>query len=131
MKTEGEIKMEMSKISVIVPIYNCKNYIKRCVDSLLLGTHPNMEIILVNDGSTDGVEDVLATYENRDNVIIIHQENGGVSAARNRGLESATGQYIGFVDADDFVDEKMYSTLLTIATERDADIVQSAKVCTD
>lgn len=123
--------MEMSKISVIVPIYNCKKYVKRCVDSLLLGTHPNMEIILVNDGSTDGVEDVLATYENRDNVIIIHQENGGVSAARNRGLESATGQYIGFLDADDFVDEKMYSTLLTIATERDADIVQCAMVCTD
>ena len=131
MKTEGEIKMEMPKISVIVPIYNCKDYIKRCVDSLLLGTHPNMEIILVNDGSSDGVEDLLATYENRHNVIVIHQENAGASAARNRGLEIATGQYIGFLDADDFVDGEMYSTLLGIAMERDADIVQCAMVCTD
>lgn len=130
MKTEGETRMEMPKISVIVPIYNCKEYVSRCVDSLLGSTHPNMEIILINDGSTDGVEELLLGYEGRENVIIIHQENGGVASARNRGLDIASGEYIGFLDADDFVDKDMYSTLLGMAIERDADIVQCAMLCT-
>ena len=123
--------MENSKISIIVPIYNCKQYLPRCVDSLLGQTYPNLEIILVNDGSEDGVEELLRGYEKDGRIIVINQENRGVSSARNTGLDRATGEYIGFLDADDFVDSEMYSTLLCAAEERGADIVQCGVVSID
>jgi len=117
------------KISIIVPIYNCRDYIERCIDSLLDQSYQGLEIILINDGSTDGVEEILDRYRQENRIIIINQENRGVSAARNAGLDIATGDYIGFVDADDYAAREMYSTLLEKALEADADITQCAMLC--
>lgn len=109
-------------ISIIVPVYNCEKYLKRCVDSVLAQTEQNLQLILVDDGSTDGsgaLCDVLAAQDDR--IIAIHQKNAGVSAARNAGLDVATGDYIGFVDADDYIAKDTYETAL--AAVGDCDMV--------
>ena len=100
-------------ISVIVPIYNTEMFLKKCIDSLLNQSYPNLEIILVNDGSTDHSLDICKEYADKNkNVVVINQENRGVSVARNRGIEASTGEYITFVDSDDQLIfdaiEKMY-----------------------
>lgn len=101
-------------ISVIVPVYNTKAYLKRCVDSLLGQTYGDMEIILVDDGSTDGSGELCDSYAAMDGrVRVFHKENGGSSSARNLGLDNARGEYIGFVDSDDYVDPDMYEKLYT------------------
>ena len=107
MKT-GEIP-----ISVIIPVYNAEEYLARCMESVLAQTHRRLEIILINDGSTDESGTICDEYARRDSrVIVIHQANGGVSAARNAGLARATGRYIGFADADDTVMPRMFEKLL-------------------
>lgn len=114
------------KISVIVPVFNKQEYLNRCVESLLCQTHKNIEIILIDDGSTDNsgaICDQLKTQDPR--IRVVHKENGGLSSARNAGIEEANGDYIGFVDADDSVDENMYECLLEGAKKYDADIVLS------
>ncbi|MBR4863352.1 MAG: glycosyltransferase [Oscillospiraceae bacterium] len=98
-------------ISIIIPVYNGEQHLERCVRSVLNQTYRKLEIILVNDGSTDGTADLcdrLATQDSR--IRVIHQENGGVSAARNAGLDAATGRFIGFVDADDTISEDTYES---------------------
>ena len=98
-------------ISIIIPVYNGEQHLERCVRSVLNQTYRKLEIILVNDGSTDGTAalcDRLATEDAR--IRVIHQENGGVSAARNAGLDAATGRFIGFVDADDTISEDTYES---------------------
>lgn len=113
------------KISVIVPIYNVEPFIDRCIDSILNQTHTNLEIILIDDGSPDNCGKICDEYAKRDNRIkVIHKQNGGLSSARNAGLDIATGDYIAFVDSDDWIDQGMYATLLSIAQENDADIVE-------
>ena len=103
----------MKTISVIVPIYNVEPYLKKCLDSLLKQTYPQLEIILVNDGSPDGCGQICEEYAKKDTRIkVIHKTNGGLSDARNAGLQIATGQYIGFIDSDDYIDEDMYEYLL-------------------
>lgn len=99
-------------ISVIVPVYNTREYLERCVDSLLKQTYPELEIILVDDGSTDGSGELCDRFaaESRQ-VRVFHKENGGSSSARNLGIENAAGDYIGFVDSDDYVDADMYERL--------------------
>lgn len=100
-------------ISVIVPIYKVENYLRQCIDSILRQTHKNLEIILVDDGSPDGCPAICDEYEKKDDRIkVIHKENGGLSDARNAGLEIATGEYIGFVDSDDWIMPDMYEYLL-------------------
>lgn len=102
-----------SLISVIVPIYNVQDYLKKCVDSILNQTYKNLEIILVDDGSTDEsplICDQYAKQEKR--VRVIHKTNGGLSSARNAGLDIANGDFIGFVDSDDYIDLSMYEKLL-------------------
>ena len=110
-------------ISVIVPIYNVSQYLKQCVDSILNQSYKNLEVILVDDGSTDNSGVICDQYAQMDNrVVVIHKENGGLSDARNAGLEVAKGEYIGFVDSDDFVDLSMYETLVEILEKNQADI---------
>ncbi|WP_427813647.1 glycosyltransferase family 2 protein [Enterococcus sp. 22-H-5-01] len=93
-------------ISVIVPVYNVDNYLEKCINSLLLQTFKNMEIILVNDGSTDKSSFICDDYSNKDSRIkVIHKDNGGLSDARNVGIDYATGKYITFIDSDDYLGE--------------------------
>lgn len=105
-------------ISVIVPIYNAEEYLDRCVMSILNQTYKNLEIILVNDGSTDGSPQKCDNYANNDSRIkVIHKSNGGVCSARNAGLDICQGEYIGFVDSDDWIDPIMYEKLLSLCKE--------------
>ena len=110
----------MKKISVIVPIYNVGNYIEQCVNSLLKQTYRNLEIILINDGSTDGSGEICNELaQNDERVKVIHLENGGVSRARNKGLEVATGTWVAFVDGDDWVELDIYEKLLNVSEGKD------------
>lgn len=101
----------MEKISVIVPVYNVERYLERCINSLLNQTYSNLEIILVNDGSTDNSGQMCDYYKNKANIIVIHKDNAGLGMARNTGLDVATGRYIVFVDSDDYIDDDMIQSL--------------------
>jgi glycosyltransferase involved in cell wall biosynthesis len=111
-------------ISVIVPVYNVEPYLCRCLDSLLAQTViAEMEIILVDDGSTDGSGDICDSYASHyANINVVHQRNMGLSGARNSGIDIACGEYIGYVDSDDYVLPDMYETLLKNAEKSYADI---------
>ena len=94
----------MGKVSIIVPIYNVEKYLSKCIESILSQTYKNIEIILVDDGSPDNSPQICDEYAKKDDrIIVIHKANGGVSSARNAGLDIATGKYIGFVDPDDYI----------------------------
>ena len=112
-------------LSIIVPVYNVEKYLPRCLDSILAQTFTNIEVIAVNDGSPDNCGKILDEYAQKDKRIkVIHKENGGVSSARNTGLDMATGTYIGFVDPDDYINADMYEYMYKKAVEGDYDIVQ-------
>ncbi|MGM9600100.1 MAG: glycosyltransferase [Faecousia sp.] len=114
----------MPKVSIIVPVYNAESELKKSVDSILTQTETALEVILVDDGSKDNSLKICRQYANTDSrVRVIHQENAGVSAARNAGIAAAEGEYIGFVDSDDWIEPEMYAKLLAQAQEADADIV--------
>ncbi len=118
---DGRMQEEM--ISVIIPIYNVAPYLKRCLDSVLNQTYKNLEVICVNDGSTDESGDILDAFARKNKRIkVIHQRNQGVSVARNNGLKSALGAYIGFVDGDDWIEPQMYESLLCKMVDNHADI---------
>ena len=122
---EMNSKMDNTKplISVIIPVYNTKNYLEKCLDSVLNQTYENLEVIIVDDGSTDGSEAMCDEYAQRDSrVKVIHKENGGQCTARNVGLDMATGDYFAFVDSDDWIDERMYETLMTNALKYGCDL---------
>lgn len=107
------MKKNSALISVIIPVYNVESYLSRCVDSVVRQTYKYLEIILVDDGSTDSSGEMCDTYEKIDDrVKVIHKNNGGLSSARNSGLQIAQGDYIGFVDSDDYIAEDMYEILL-------------------
>ena len=115
----------MEKISVIVPAYNAEEFLRRCVDSITSQTYKDLEIILVDDGSTDNTPSICDEYaEKEERVKVIHQENGGLSAARNAGMEAATTDYYVFVDADDEILPTMIDTLWYVMQETGADISQ-------
>lgn len=95
--------MDTIKFSLIIPIYNVENYIKRCLDSILYQTYTNYEIICINDGSTDNSFNILQQYKDHSNIKIINQENKGLGATRNEGVKYATGDYIWFIDSDDWI----------------------------
>lgn len=108
-------------ISVVVPVYNVEKYLPKCLDSLLAQTWQELEVIVVDDGSPDNSWDIMQEYARRDSrVRLIRQKNGGLSAARNAGVEAAQGEWIGFLDSDDYVAPEMYETLYRAAVERDA-----------
>lgn len=111
-------------ISVIIPAYNAERYLSECIDSVLNQTKSGIEIVIVNDGSTDGTADIIKTYaERHDNIHVVTQENGGLKKARESGFKTAKGKYIGWIDADDFVSPKMYETLYNLALAENADLV--------
>ena len=116
----------MAKVSVIVPVFNTENYLRRCLDSLVNQTLQSLEIILVDDGSTDSSPDILKEYAARypDKIVVLHKENGGQGSARNLGIRKCTGTYVGFVDSDDYVDTGMFETMLLTAEENDCDMVE-------
>ena len=116
-------------ISVIVPIYNVEEYLPRCIDSIINQTYKNLEIILVDDGSPDNCPKICDEYAKKDTRIkVIHKQNGGVSSARNAGLDNATGSYISFVDSDDWIDQKLYELLVNVATKNQSEMVCSGFV---
>ncbi len=114
------------KLSVIVPVYNTKKYLRRCLESLINQTLADMEILLVNDGSTDGSDVILREYEEKypQRIRVIDKENGGQATARNLGIRESKGQYIGFVDSDDYVETDMFCTMVELALEDDLDMVE-------
>ena len=110
-------------ISVIVPVYKTEEYLERCVNSILNQTYKEIELILVDDGSPDKCPEICDTFAQRDDrVKVIHKSNGGVSTARNAGLEIARGDYISFVDSDDYIELDMYEKMLSKAIEYDCDV---------
>lgn len=122
----------MLKISVIVPIYNVANLLPFCIESILKQTHKNLEIILIDDGSTDNSLSICKNYANQDNRIkVIHQENHGLSHARNIGIKNATSKYIGFVDSDDIIFPYFYEHLLNLIITNNADIAECSFVKID
>lgn len=115
--------MNNKTISVIVPIYNIEQYLRKCIDSILNQTYKDLEIILVDDGSPDKCPDICDEYTKKDSRIkVIHKANGGLSDARNAGLDIAQGEYISFIDSDDYIDEYMYEDMLSAIENSDADL---------
>ena len=128
-------KMHQPLISIIVPIYKVEPYLRRCLDSIINQTYKNLEIILVDDGSPDNCPQICDEYATKDKrIIVIHKENGGLSDARNVGLDICKGEYISFVDSDDWIDKKYIEVLLDLAKKENADIaigenIQTNGVC--
>lgn len=114
------------RVSVIVPVYNVEKHLKTCLDSVINQTYKNLEIILIDDGSTDNSSEICDEYaRNDERIVVIHKENKGVSSARNKGIEIATGDFIGFVDSDDYIEPDMYEKLVSMITSDDIDIATS------
>ena len=110
-------------ISVIVPVYNVEKYLERCVKSIAAQTYKDLEILLIDDGSTDKSGKICDDFQQTDSRIkAFHKQNGGLSDARNYGIEHSAGEFISFVDSDDYIDEKMLETLHRLITENDADL---------
>ena len=116
----GESKL----VSVIIPVYNVERYLKKCIDSILNQTYKNLEIILVDDGSTDCSSKICDEYAKNDTrILVIHKANGGQSEARNIGISESKGEYIFFVDSDDYIEYNAIETMLEIAENKNADMV--------
>lgn len=116
------------KVSVVVPIYNVKPYLRQCLDSILSQTLKEIEIICVNDGSTDGSKDVISEYAKKDRrIVVINKANSGYGASMNRGIARATGEYVAIVEPDDFIDQHMFDELYQAAVTRGrVDIIKSS-----
>lgn len=115
----------MNKLSIIIPIYNVEKYLPQCLDSVINQTYKNLEIILINDGSSDSCPKICEEYAAKDyRIKVIHKKNGGLSDARNEGLKIASGSFISFLDSDDFLSVDFYKILVRTLIEYDADIVE-------
>lgn len=124
--------MKQPLISVIIPVYGVEKYIAQCLESIINQTYKNLEIIIINDGTKDRSAEIAKEYAAKDSRIKVYDfENGGLSVARNRGLEIATGDYISYIDSDDWLDTKMYETLLDAAMKNDADMVKCGVIETN
>ena len=114
------------QISIIMPVYNAEKYLNRSIESIMNQTYNNIEIILVNDGSTDNSLEICTSYQEKDKRIkLINQENKGVSFARNKGIDEATGDYIMFIDSDDYIEKNMIEDMVAKITKDDIDLVIS------
>lgn len=121
--------MNNPEISVIVPVYKVESYLKKCIESILSQTFDNFELILVDDGSPDRCGEICDEYAQKDNRIkVVHKENGGLSSARNIGIDIARAKYINFIDSDDWIEKESLETLYKLANETGADIVQGKGV---
>lgn len=110
-------------VSIIIPVYNVEKYIRRCIDSVLNQTYKNIEIILIDDGSPDSCPDICNKYAKENNIIkVIHKKNGGLSDARNAGIDIAKGKYVTFIDSDDYVEQNYVEVLYTSLKKTHADI---------
>ncbi len=117
--------MNNPKISVIVPIYNAEQYLRKCLDSIINQEYKNLEIILVNDGSTDRSKNIIQEYKNKDpRIMAIDKKNGGIGSAYRVAFEEMTGDYVSFVDSDDYIALEMYEELTTIIVDKEADMIQ-------
>ena len=115
-------------ISIIVPIYNIKEYLPRCLDSICMQTYQKLEIILVDDGSTDGCYEICEKYREKDSrIIVIHKENGGLVSARKAGIKAASGEYIAYVDGDDWIEPNMYERMHQVITEQNVDVIMCGR----
>ena len=113
----------MKKISIIIPIYNAEKHLEKCLKSVIEQTYKNLEIILVNDGSIDMSKEICEEYQKKDpRIILLNQSNVGPAETRNRGLSIATGEYISFIDSDDYIDKDFYNELLKKIIEDNSDI---------
>lgn len=123
----------MSKlISIIVPVYNVESYLERCLESIMNQSYSALQVILIDDGSTDNSGKICDTYKEKDDrFVVIHKENGGVSSARNEGLNICTGDYVAFVDADDYIHKDYCEVLLSTAEKYGADIAGCSLMGTD
>ena len=120
------------KVSVIIPVYNVEKYLEKCLDSIVNQTLKEIEIICINDGSVDSSIKILQKYKDKDNrFFILNQENQGISVARNNALKAAKGEYIGFVDSDDWIDLNYYEKMYNTAKKYDADIAISGIIKTN
>ena len=124
-KIESQSKTNRPKVSVVVPIYNVERYLEECVDSILNQTLKEIEIILVDDGSPDKCGDIVDRYAKKDSrVVAVHQKNSGYSAAVNKGIDLAKGEYIGIIESDDFIEPDMYESLYNNAKANKTDITK-------
>lgn len=123
----GQMVFQNKKVSIIVPVYKVEKYIHRCIDSIIKQTYENIEIILVDDGSPDHCGEIVDEYEKMDHRIkVIHKENGGLSDARNVGMNQVSGEFVIFVDSDDWVEKTMIEKMVDSCDQHHADVVQSA-----
>lgn len=117
------MSQEKALISVIIPVYKVEKYLEKCIQSVINQTYENLQIILVDDGSPDNCGKICDEYAKKDHRIeVIHKSNGGLSDARNKGLEIAKGEYIGFVDSDDYIEADMYEVLYNLLKQYNADV---------
>lgn len=115
-----------NKVSIIVPVYNVEMHLHKCIESIINQTYKNLEILLIDDGSKDNSGKICDQFAKKDSRIkVIHKKNGGLPDARNRGLELATGEYVSFIDSDDWIDPQMIEELLQIATKHNVEVVMS------
>ena len=124
----------LEKVSIIIPVYNVALYLRECLDSVVNQTYRDLEIILVDDGSTDGSETICDEYARKDGrFLVIHQQNAGAANAKNTGLDNVTGSYVAFLDSDDFVSENWIETMIMALKKYDSDIAECGfdKVLTD
>lgn len=120
--------MEKIKVSVIIPVYNTVGFLEGCVLSVCRQTYRNLEIIIVDDGSTDGSGELAEKLKEADSrIIVLHQENKGASCARNNGIRAATGEYLGFVDSDDYLAPEMYAELMRFIEKENLEISQASR----
>lgn len=120
---EGESLLQKGKVSVIIPVYNTEKYLKRCVDSVLVQSYENLEVILIDDGSRDGSGKLCDQYRMKDQrVHVIHQKNQGVSLARIHGYEKSQGEWIRFVDSDDAIEKTMVETLVRTMVDHSSEL---------
>ncbi len=125
-KENNKVDKNSDRISIIIPVYNVEKYLKRCINSILDSSYENLEIILVDDGSSDGSYRICRNLQEKDGrVKVLHQENTGCTGARRNGLSVATGRYVGFVDPDDWIESDMYEKLYSEACDVDAEMVIS------
>lgn len=124
--------MNNSKVSVCIPFYNIEPYVSRCLDSVLNNTYKNLEVICVNDGSTDGTSALLHEYAKKDpRVIVVDKENGGIVSARSAGIDIVTGDFISFIDGDDWVHHQFFEILMSVQEKTNADTVVCGYVKTE
>lgn len=128
MQTYLEMKGGRAVISIIVPIYNIFPYLRQCIESILCQTYADIEIVLVDDGSADGCYEICEEYRKRDSrIVVIHKENGGLVSARKAGIRAASGDYIAYVDGDDWIEPEMYEKMYRRMAEQKVDIVMCGR----